>query len=139
MRHSEDLAEVYARGQLVENGRPHDSGTRGSHYLRFWTLYLDRVRELHPTWAGKRNPVRRSWVGQSSGIPGTYISVCFGLGGRLRHELYLDASEAADNDALFEDLLGHREALEAAYGRSLDFQRLPSKPVVESQITDRVM
>jgi hypothetical protein len=53
--------------------------------------------------------------------------VCFGRGGKLRHELYIDSGEARENDALFEDLLSHRERLETAYGRPLDFQRLPGK------------
>ena len=97
------------------------------HYLRFWTRYLERVRASHPTWAGNRNPLRSSWIGQPSGIPGTYISVCFGRGGKLRHELHIDTGEAKENEAIFEDVLRQREELETAYGRSLDFQRLPGK------------
>jgi hypothetical protein len=112
---------------LEEDTHPQDSGSRGMHYLRFWTRYFERVRALHPTWVGKRNPIPRSWVGQSSGTPGTYISVCFGRGGKLRHELYIDTGGAAENEALFEDLRRHREELETAYGRPLDFQRLPGK------------
>jgi hypothetical protein len=107
--------------------QPQDSGSREAHYLRFWTLYMERVRAVHPTWAGNTNPVRGSWVGQSSGIPGTKIFVCFGRGGRLRHELYIDTRDAKENEALYEDLRGHCEELETAYGRRLDFQPLPGK------------
>ena len=71
---------------------------QGAHYLRFWTLYLERVRAVHPPWAGRTNPVRGSWVGQGSGIPGTYISVCFGRGGKLRHELYIDTEDTKENE-----------------------------------------
>lgn len=112
---------------VSESGRSRASGGKGAHYLRFWTFYLVRVRALHPSWAGARNPVRGSWVGQRSGIPGTYISVCFGRDGTLRHELYIDTGNAADNDALFEDFLSRREAMEEAYGHSLDFQPLPDR------------
>lgn len=107
--------------------RPQDAGNRSVHYRRFWTLYLERVRAVHPLWAGARSPLRSSWVGQTSGIPGTYISVCFGRGGKLRHELYIDTGDAAENDALFDDFLSKRQALESAYGRPLDFQRLPHR------------
>lgn len=100
--------------------------SRESQYLRFWTLYFDRVRALHPSWIGGRRPLTSSWIGQRSGIPGTYISVCFGRGGKLRHELYIDTEDAAENDALFENFLNGREALEGAYGRRLDFQKLPN-------------
>ena len=112
---------------LGQDTRSQKSGSREEHYLRFWTLYLERVRAVHPAWAGKRNPVRGSWVGQSSGIPGTYISVCFGRGGKLRHELYIDTGDAKENEAIYEDLLGHQQELETAYGRRLDFQPLPGK------------
>ena len=101
--------------------------TKARHYLRFWTLYFDRVRALHPSWVGRGGPLASSWIGQRSGIPGTYISVCFGRGGRLRHELYIDTEDAAENDALFEDFLNRREVLEGAYGRRLDFQKLPNR------------
>ena len=78
-------------------------------------------------------------MGQSSGIPGTYISVCFGRGGKLRHELYVDTGDGAENDALFEDLLKHRETLESAYGRPSTFSAFRTRGVVESPITEQAM
>jgi hypothetical protein len=101
--------------------------SRDSDYLRFWTAYFERVRDLYPSWTDGRNPLPHSFITQRSGIPGTNISICFGRGGKLRHELYIDTKDAIENDALFEDLRRRRHTLEAAYGRSLDFQRLPDK------------
>lgn len=107
-------------------GETKSSGRAGL-YLRFWSLYLERVRAIHPSWLGRGGPRASSWIGQSSGIPGTYISVCFGRGGTLRHEFYIDTEDAVENYAVFEDFLARRDEIEAKYGRQLDFQRLPNK------------
>jgi len=101
--------------------------SKDSHYLRFWTVYFERTSELHPSWIEGRNPLPRSFITQRSGIPGTNISVCFGRGGKLRHELYIDSTDAIENDSLFEDFRSRRQAMEAAYGSQLDFQQLPTK------------
>jgi hypothetical protein len=115
-----------AKHEGDKSAEPTPEGRPGL-YLRFWALYFERLRELHPEWVGNRNPVASSWVGQRSNIPDTFISVCFGRNGTLRHELYIDSGEKAANKTLFESLLEERTAIEEVYGRQLDFQRLPAR------------
>lgn len=102
-------------------------GGKATYYERFWGRYIERVQREHPGWTNARRVGRESWMSQPSGVPGTFISVCFGAGGKLRHELYIDAGDAAQNEEVFEDLLSRRNVLEEAYGRRLDFQRLEGR------------
>ena len=102
-------------------------GGKAAAYENFWTRYIERVQKEHAGWTNARRAGRDSWMSQPSGIPGTYISVCFGAGGKLRHELYIDNGDRQQNEELLDYHLERREALEAAYGSELDFQRLEGR------------
>ncbi len=98
---------------------------RGQLYQRFWTLYLAEVRRRHPDWSRARKAPAEGWMSLPSPIRGTELNPSFAMGGRLRHEIYIDTGDGARNLEIFRALEGQREAMEAAYGRSLDFEELP--------------
>ena len=52
-----------------------------------------------------------------------HYSCCFNHGDQARVELYMD-SDKASNEALFDFLHAHREAIETRFGGALDWQRL---------------
>src|SRR5690625_2887012 len=62
-----------------------------------------------------------------SKLRGTHLSSVFGRGDRLRAELYIDTGDGAETLELFEDLLAHREQLEAAFGGPLVWDELEGR------------
>ena len=94
-------------------------------YQKFWTLYLAEVHKRHPNWTRATKPSAESWMTFTSPIRGTAINPSFAMGGRLRHEIYIDSGDGARNLEIFRELQAHREAMEAAYGRPLEFEELP--------------
>lgn len=95
-------------------------------YVQFWTRYLERVREEHPNWTKSRTPTSSNWITQPAGVTGTQIGLVFASGGRLSHELYIDAGDAEKNLSVLRMIEARREEFEQAYGRRLDFQDLPN-------------
>jgi hypothetical protein len=96
-------------------------------YVKFWTRFLERLRQDHPDWSRARKPSSTNWMEMPSPLKGTSISSSFAMGRRLRHELYIDCGDADRNLALLQALLEQRDEVEAAYGRGLSFEELPGK------------
>jgi hypothetical protein len=99
---------------------------RSALYGEFWARYLDRVRAVHPDWTGAR-PTKLSWLWMASPVKACGLQPSFAAGGRLRHELYIDAQTAERAAARYDMLASQKEALEAAYGRLLTWEPLPGK------------
>jgi hypothetical protein len=100
--------------------------------LRFWTAILDRAREqtlLHASIPPKRS----NWLIDTAGIDGlTYGYVVSKNNARV--ELYIDRGRgAAENKAIFDALVADREAIEAAFGEPLDWQRRDDASVSKIQ------
>lgn len=62
-----------------------------------------------------------------SPLRGTVIHSIFGSKDRLRHGLYIDASDGERNVEIFEYLRSQRERFEAAYGRPIDWEELSGR------------
>ena len=90
--------------------------------LRFWTDLVDRVQEKTPLHAAI-SPNRGNWLIDTTGVSGlTYGYVVRKNDARV--ELYSDrAGDAAENKAIFDALAADREAIEAAFGEPLEWQR----------------
>ena len=114
--------QKHVRASARETG-----GGNAAAYERFWALFLERLRKERPTWSRARTPSRQSWFSMVGPVRGTQLNPSFAAGGRLRSELYIDTGEQARNQQIFELLVSRREALEAAYGRPLEFEALPTK------------
>ncbi len=102
------------------------TGGRAAPYADFWERYLTRVRSEHPDWMLPRAPTQ-SWLWMAAPIRACGPSCSFAAGGKIRHELYIDAQSAERSTARYEALAGQKEALEAAYGRGLTWEPLPGK------------
>ena len=100
--------------------------------LRFWAQLLDKAQEktlLHADVPPKRG----NWLIVSAGAPGlTYGYVV--LKDDARVELYIDhIAGVTENKAIFDALAVEREAIEAAFGGSLDWQRRDNATVSKIQ------
>ena len=61
-----------------------------------------------------------------SPIKGTRINPSFAQGGRLRHEIYIDTGDRAQNEMIFEHLSQQQDLFEAEYGHPLQWEALPN-------------
>lgn len=106
------------------------ASARAALYAEFWDKFLARIGEQEPTWTRRRpgsTTIPNNWIDMASPIAGASLNSSFARGRRLRSELYIDTGDQDDNDHIFEVLIGQREALEAAFGRPLEFEALESK------------
>lgn len=103
------------------------AGGRAALYREFWVKCVERVKQSQPGWTKSRMPGGASWIALPSPFRGSSVmSFCFGQGGRLRVELYVDAPDAADVEALYEALLDRKLQVEAAFGEPLSWEVLPN-------------
>lgn len=107
---------------------------KSSLYQGFWAVYLDELRARHPGWSRARGAPAQNWFPMSCGVSGCSIVASFAADGRLRHELYIDRATQAECKTVFDRLAEQREAFEAAYGRSLQWERLDHRKA--SRIAD---
>ena len=55
------------------------------------------------------------------------LSPAFAAGGKIRHELYIDAPTSEQATGRYEALEQQKDALEQAYGRALTWETLPGR------------
>jgi transcriptional regulator with XRE-family HTH domain len=95
---------------------------RTSGYLRFWTDYMTKVGNRGLDWVDGRHPEPRSYFTMASPIKGASISASFARNRLLRHELYINRGSRDANLELLHQLHASKRAMEAAYGRPLEFE-----------------
>lgn len=98
-------------------------------FFRFWAGLLDRAKsktDLH----ANISPSKSAWVAATAKtVSGVTLNYCCFSHHRYRPrvELYIDTSSEKTNKAVFDQLHENREAIEAAFGRPLAWQRLDKK------------
>ena len=92
---------------------------------RFWTVFLGEAKtksKLHRSIS----PGQKNWVGAGSGVRGlTWNYIVRQHDTQV--ELYIDRGDGEENADLFEQLFAHKDAVEAAFGEDLEWQRLEGK------------
>jgi hypothetical protein len=92
---------------------------------RFWTVLLGEAKtksKLH----SRISPGQYHWVGARSGVRGLNWNYLVRQHG-TQVELYIDHGDGEENADLFEQLSAHKDAIEAAFGETLEWQRLEGK------------
>lgn len=102
------------------------SSGKGAAYQAFLQVLVDEMREKH-RFTNARRASATNWYSFSSGTSGIGYNASFAQGGRIRAEIYIDLGEESLNKKLFDELFRQREALEAAFGGPLSWERLDSK------------
>jgi len=97
------------------------------HLLRqeFWKQLLEKARQRTPLHA-RISFSKENWISAGAGKSGlnwTYVI----LMDHARVELYINTQDAERNQAIFNALAQHKEAVEQAFGRPLDWQPLEGK------------
>ena len=96
-------------------------------YKAFWTKFVERVHQIHPDWTTSSVAPTTNWMAMHSPLKGTLFSNSFSTGAKLRHELYIDTGDAHTTDSIYDALQAHKEELENAYGRYLQWEPLPNR------------
>jgi Domain of unknown function (DUF4268) len=102
-------------------------GGKGALYVQFWRRFLERVHKEHPDWTKAHRETTDNWLDMKSPIKGCRITTSFAQGDRLRHELYIDSGDGDHNASLFGELRERSDEIEAAYGRALVWEELPTR------------
>jgi hypothetical protein len=89
---------------------------------RFWESLL-KLAETKTSLHSHISPSEYHWIGTGAGVRG--LSYNYAVGQHdSRVELYIDRSEGAVNERIFEELLSHKEEIENMFGQALSWQRL---------------
>ncbi|HEX8352923.1 MAG TPA: DUF4268 domain-containing protein [Pyrinomonadaceae bacterium] len=92
---------------------------------RFWESLL-ALGEGRTSLHTRMSPSERSYIGAGAGISGLgYWYNVSQHGSRV--ELYISRQDASANKRMFDELLSHKEEIEAAFGGALLWQRLDEK------------
>lgn len=119
---AEDFMIGLASKALDEVGEA--EADKGRHSLRreFWAKLISRVN-LSSALFSSKSPSKQSWISASTGVKGLTLNFVatqsFG-----RAELYIDAGDKTMNEAIFDDLYGQRQSIEAAFTQPLIWERL---------------
>ncbi|MDP3950537.1 DUF4268 domain-containing protein [Microbacterium sp.] len=100
---------------------------KASLYQEFWTVFLDMVSRDHPDWTSATVPRETNWMDMPGPTRGSRLGFSFPQGDRIRTEIYIDTGDRAENKEIFDHLHGKREAIEAAFGSELTWERLDDK------------
>lgn len=95
-------------------------------YRQFFQRLIDELREKHK-FTNARAGQPQSWYSFSTGVRGFSWGVAFSLGGRIRVEIYIDTSDADQNEEMLDHLLKDREVIEKDFGAPLEWERLENK------------
>ncbi|MGB9879838.1 MAG: DUF4268 domain-containing protein [Anaerolineae bacterium] len=97
------------------------------HQLRyeFWSQLLPKAKEKTKTHANI-SPSKEGWVAASAGKPGLQYMYAI-LKDAASVELYIDRGSQEENKALFDALYAKKGEIEAAYGGTLNWERLDDK------------
>ncbi|MCF6228837.1 MAG: DUF4268 domain-containing protein, partial [Planctomycetes bacterium] len=93
--------------------------------FEFWEMLLRHANsksKLHSS----TSPSKDGWIAASSGLGGVYFNYVLSKSG-TRVDLYMMRNNAAENKAVFDNLLRQKEQIEREFGTELFWQRLDDK------------
>lgn len=95
-------------------------------YQQFFQTLIDELREKH-RFTGARKGQPQSWYAFASGIKGVAYCASFTGQNQIRAEVYIDVKNQTENKQIFDGLIGHKNAIEKAFGEKLEWERLDEK------------
>jgi hypothetical protein len=95
-------------------------------YQQFFQRLLDDLREKYK-FTNARAAQPQNWYSFSSGVRGFQWSFSFGLGARVRSEVYIDTGDADQNERILDHFLKEQAAIEKEFGEPLEWERLDEK------------
>jgi hypothetical protein len=96
-------------------------------YRSYYQSLLDELRNIHKFTNAKAAQPQNWYTFASENSKIYKYSTAFAQGGRVRVEIYLDSGEKIKNEAIFDALFIQKEAINAAYGTELEWEKLETK------------
>ncbi len=93
--------------------------------LEFWQQLLERAKSKTPLHA-RISPSTDNWINASAGKSGLSYSYVIRMND-AQIEFYIDRGETEENKRIFDALHDRKEAIEAAFGGPLEWQRLDDR------------
>jgi hypothetical protein len=100
--------------------------SKGEAYREFFQQLIDELREKHQFTNAKAGQPQ-NWYSFQSGTSGCKYSASFARSGAVRTEVYIDFGDHDANKRAFDALFAEKEALEAEFGESLEWERLDDR------------
>jgi len=96
-------------------------------YRSYFQSLLDELRNVHK-FTNARAAQPQNWYTFTSDNSKVYkYSTSFAQSGRVRAEVYIDTGDKLRNEAIFDELYAQKAAIEAAYGSTLEWEKLEAK------------
>lgn len=96
-------------------------------YRSYFQSLLDELRNVHK-YTNARAAQPQNWYTFTSDNSKVYkYSTSFAQGSRIRVETYIDCGDKLRNEAIFDALYAQKEAVNAAYGAELVWEKLETK------------
>jgi Domain of unknown function (DUF4268) len=96
-------------------------------YRTYYQSLLDELRNVHKFTNAKAAQPQNWYTFASENSKIYKYSTAFAQGGRVRVEIYIDSGEKAKNEAIFDALFAQKDAINAAYGAELEWDKLETK------------
>lgn len=93
--------------------------------LEFWKQLLELSKTKTSVFSNI-SPGKKSWVSASAGRRGFIFAYVINMDSSFV-ELYIDTGNGEENKQYFDKLLSHKEKIENAFGKKLDWQRLDER------------
>ncbi|MCC5850220.1 MAG: DUF4268 domain-containing protein [Verrucomicrobia bacterium] len=123
---SEEFMIGMAAKEAEEKAVGHEVKKRHRLRLAFWEQLLDVLKGSPGSLFDNISPGKDNSIGASSGLSGVSYNLVFGKKA-VRVEVYLSRASAEENTFLFDYLHAQKDAIEAAFGKKLDWQPLSGK------------
>ncbi|EWS52964.1 MULTISPECIES: DUF4268 domain-containing protein [unclassified Methylibium] len=120
------VVSMPSEASLVADISPAPSETK-ERYRTYFQSLIDELREVHK-FTNARTGQPQNWYTFASENSKLYkYSTSFAQGGRVRVELYIDSGDKLKNEQVFDCLLQRKEAIAAALGLDLKWERLDNR------------
>lgn len=99
----------------------------GEKYRSYFQTLIDELREKH-RFTNARAGQPQNWYSFASDQSRVYkYGTSFTASGKVRAEIYIDAGDKGQNEAIFDDLLQQKSAIQQELGFELDWERLDNR------------
>lgn len=116
-----------------QNQNLQQTSQKSERYRAYFQELIDELREQHHFTSAKAGQPQ-SWFAFASGRAGISYGANFGLGNKVRTELYIDIGSAEDNTRFLNYLMQSKDLIESNFETTLSWEPLEDKRAVRVAI-----
>lgn len=116
-----------AEAQAISAASSAEATETQEKYRTYYQYLLDELRNVHKFTNAKAAQPQNWYTFASENSKIYKYSTAFAQGRRVRVEVYIDSGDKSKNEAIFDALFTQKEAINAAYGTELEWEKLETK------------